>query len=132
MAHVEVDTDALTLAAALTAGAAGALLAVGGPEIADRAVDPVAAGDTVLADAVAGLLGAWGPARRLLLTELDQLAGALREAAALLDGAETGAARSLAEILVPSGAVRAVGPVPGVGAVRGVPSAVPPAQARVA
>lgn len=108
MGHLEVDTGTLALAGALTAGAAGALLAVGGPEASGPAVE--AAGDAALADAIAALLAAWGPARRLLLTELDQLAAALREAAALLDGAETGAARDVSAVLVPSGAVVAAPP----------------------
>ncbi|WP_435737406.1 hypothetical protein V5D56_02080 [Cellulosimicrobium sp. PMB13] len=127
-----MDTETLALAAALTAGAAGALLAVGGPEVADGAADATVAGDPALAGAVAGLLTAWGPARRLLLTELDQLAAALRETAALLDGAEAGTARRLAEILVPPGAVQTLGAVQTVGAVGPVRAAVPPAQAPVA
>lgn len=112
MGHLEVDTDALALAGALTAGAAGALLAVDGPGAGDPAAGASATGDAVLADAVAALVAAWGPARRLLLTELDQLASALRAAAALLDDAETGSARDLAAVLVPSGAAGAAPSAP--------------------
>ncbi|OLT53267.1 hypothetical protein BJF88_12480 [Cellulosimicrobium sp. CUA-896] len=97
VAHVDVDTEALALAAARTAGAAGSLLGVAGPQ-----GDPSGAtGDAALGAAVAGLHATWAPAHRALLADLDALAAALRGAAAVLDGAESATAGRLAELLVP-------------------------------
>ncbi|MCB7136025.1 hypothetical protein [Cellulosimicrobium marinum] len=97
MAVVEVDPDALALAAARTAAAAGALLAVAGP-----AGDPSAAtGDVTLGAAVGELGRTWAPAHRALLADLDALAAALREASGLFDGAESRTVHALAAVLVP-------------------------------
>lgn len=98
VAQVEVDTDALALAAARTAGVAGALLGVAGP----RGDASAAAGDATLAAAVAELHATWAPAHRSLTSDLDALAAALRTAATLLDGAESATAGALAGVLVPS------------------------------
>jgi uncharacterized protein YukE len=99
MAYLDLDTEALTAAAARLR-AAGAVLADARTAVGPD--DARAAGDAALTGAVGELFAAWAPAHEALTTTLEALATALDRAAAVFEETEGLTAEGFAGMLVPA------------------------------
>ncbi len=99
MAYLDLDTEALTSAAAQLR-ASGAVLADARTAVGPD--DARAAGDAALAAAVGELFAAWAPTHEALTATLDALGAALGRAAAVFEDAEGLTAEGFAGMLLPA------------------------------
>ncbi len=102
MAHLDLDTTALTRGGARARTAAAALASSPAVGETDASGALVAAGDPVLARALVELASAWATPRATLADDLDALARGLLGAADVFGQGEQVTASRLAELLTPA------------------------------